>query len=80
MGTVVTLPVSDVRLDGGRTLAIALGLVRRTIPPLHLPPPGQRMVAGHSPLEARGWASPEPERRDLAHVTHRTLPPAPAPR
>ncbi len=56
MTTLVAPPVSDVRRDSGRALAVALGLVRRTIPPVHLPPLGQRMVAGRSPLEASGWA------------------------
>ncbi|MBO0899389.1 hypothetical protein J1G42_05305 [Cellulomonas sp. zg-ZUI222] len=56
MSTVVALTVGDVRRDGERALAIALGLVRRTIPPLHLPALEQRMVAGGSPLEASGWA------------------------
>ena len=56
MSTVAAPPVSDVRRDGERALAVALGLVRRTIPPLRLPPLGQRMVPGRSPLEATGWA------------------------
>lgn len=56
MSTTTALPTADVRRDGDRALAVALGLVRRTPPPLHLPPLTQRPVPGRSPLEASGWA------------------------
>lgn len=55
----------DVRSDGERTLAVALGLVRRTPPPVPVPSPTQRIVPGRSPLEASGWT--EPSERDRAH-------------
>lgn len=53
-----TITASDVRRDGERALAVALGLVRRTPPPVHLPPLAQLPVPGASPLEASGWAVP----------------------
>ncbi|ADG75756.1 conserved hypothetical protein [Cellulomonas flavigena DSM 20109] len=56
MSTTTAVPAADVRRDGERALAVALGLVRRTPPPLHLPPVTQRIVPGRSPLEASGWA------------------------
>lgn len=56
MSTTTALPAADVRRDGERALAVALGLARRTPPPLHLPPLAQRIVPGRSPLEASGWA------------------------
>ncbi|MBD7918617.1 hypothetical protein H9657_10060 [Cellulomonas sp. Sa3CUA2] len=55
---------SDVRRDGERALAVALGLVRRTPPPVRVPSPTQRIVPGNSPLEASGWA--EQSERDRA--------------
>lgn len=51
-----TITATDVRRDGERALAVALGLVRRTPPPVHLPPLTQRPVPGSSPLEAWGWS------------------------
>lgn len=56
MSTMTAPPAADVRRDGDRALAVALGLVRRTPPPLQLPPLTQRIVPGLSPLEASGWA------------------------
>lgn len=52
-----TTTTTDVRYDG-HTLAVALGLVGRTPPPVHLPPLAQQIVPGRSPLEASGWADP----------------------
>lgn len=41
----------------GRALAVALGVVRSTVPALPLPPMTARIVPGRSPLEASGWAT-----------------------
>lgn len=54
--TSVTLP--DPRLDG-RALAVALGVVRASVPPPVVPSPRRTIVAGRSPLEASGWADAE---------------------
>ncbi|MBO3094424.1 hypothetical protein [Cellulomonas dongxiuzhuiae] len=56
---------SDIRRHGERELALALGLVRRTPPPVRVPSPAQRIVPGGSPLEASGWT--EPSEQDRAH-------------
>lgn len=48
--------MSPATLAETRDLAVTLGLVRRTPPPLALPPLTQRVVPGRSPLEASGWA------------------------
>ncbi|CAM5785922.1 hypothetical protein CPER28S_01712 [Cellulomonas persica] len=45
--------------SGARSLAVALGVASATPPAIHLPPLTQRLVAGGSPLEATGWASPD---------------------
>ena len=52
----------------GRNLAIALGVVRDTVPAPKLPPMTAQIVPGSSPLEASGWtteddASPQYARR-----------------
>ncbi|SFJ74940.1 hypothetical protein [Cellulomonas sp. KH9] len=39
----------------GRTLAVALGVARRSVPALRLPPLRRKAVPGLSPLEASGW-------------------------
>lgn len=44
------------RLLDGRELAVALGVVRATVPTLPLPPMTLAPVPGLSPLEASGWA------------------------
>lgn len=54
-----TTPAADVRHDREHALALALGLARRTLPPLHLPSLAQHVVPGLSPLEASGWAEPD---------------------
>lgn len=64
-----TITASDVRRDGERALAVALGLVRRTPPPVHLPPLAQQLVPGASPLEASGWAVP-PRRATTVATLH----------
>lgn len=48
--------MSPVTLTETRDLAVTLGLVRRTPPPVQLPPLTQHIVPGRSPLEASGWA------------------------
>ncbi|MBO3088234.1 hypothetical protein [Cellulomonas dongxiuzhuiae] len=58
MSTTTALTASDVRRDGERALAVALGLARRTPPPVRLPSFAQQIVPGRSPLEASGWAEP----------------------
>jgi len=56
MSTITALTASDIQRDGERALALALGLVRRTPPPVRVPSLAQRIVPGCSPLEASGWA------------------------
>ena len=51
-----TTTPADVRHDPEHALAVALGLVRRNLPPLRLPSLAQHVVPGLSPLEASGWA------------------------
>jgi hypothetical protein len=41
----------------GRNLAIALGVVRDTVPAPKLPPMTAQIVPGSSPLEASGWTT-----------------------
>ncbi|MBF0687852.1 MAG: hypothetical protein IR158_08835 [Cellulomonas sp.] len=41
----------------GRNLAIALGVVRDTVPAPKLPPMTAQIVPGSSPLEASGWST-----------------------
>lgn len=60
-----TITATDVRRDGERALAVALGLVRCTPPPVHLPPLTQHLVPGSSPLEASGWAGADDVRERL---------------
>lgn len=59
MGTSTDLPATDVRRDQ-RALALALGVVRRTPPPVRLPSLAQQIVPGRSPLEASGWSDTTP--------------------
>ncbi|UZN02532.1 hypothetical protein [Cellulomonas sp. S1-8] len=48
--------VSDTRRESSPPLAVSLGLVRSTPPPVRLPSLAQQIVPGLSPLEASGWA------------------------
>ncbi|MCC2315540.1 hypothetical protein [Cellulomonas xiejunii] len=45
------------RTADGRKLAIALGVVRGTVPAPKLPPMTAHIVPGSSPLEASGWST-----------------------
>lgn len=51
-----TTTVTESPRTGDRALAVSLGLVSPTPPPLHLPPLTRQLVPGRSPLEASGWA------------------------
>lgn len=59
MSTTTAPAPADVRYCGDRSLAIALGVARPTPAAVRVPPAALRLVAGQSPLEAYGWASPD---------------------
>jgi len=56
MSTTTGTTVADPQRLDGRALALALGVVRGTVPSLTLPPLTSQIVPGRSPLEASGWA------------------------